>query len=698
MTVPDFCGGAGGSGKGNSPLAGSCRSLLFGWAPGTGSLVLPAEAGFLLGSTGSIAASTIVVEIHYNNPAQDTGALDSTTIRMIATPTLRTHNAGVLSTGDPLTSMRTIPASSTGVVHRQGVCASDCTAKLGGQSLTGFASFLHMHSHGKAMKSNLYDSSMNFKGTVDQIDFWNFEFQRGTEIDVTIAPGDNIFVHCEYDTSKWEWDVGAGIDSLQEMCMHFISYYPVVEVDGAPFTICGGSASYDTFRNIINGEFPGAGSLLDANALPSWNGRMFSRVCSIDDLFDADNDYEYSERVLGFDVPVQRLDPLEYDSVAGDWRPITSGFGTGEANVGGGGGGGDGDSRNSDDPNYDFMGFPFGGDAFKMYWRIQTESCELSLRVSVAGDVWVSVGLGTGMVGGKAVIADGGGVEEYSLTSKQTSGLDFEGAADGIVAATWTLVEGRRELEMNVTSIAGTEVNIGCSARRQLMGADAADLTDDVIVAYGASILTNAKHAERALFAINWNDTLSSGLLEPTEGAIEAHAYLMSVAFGLCMPLLIAFPVTRKPAASPSAWFAAHRGTAGFALLLVLGGLALAVSSIEDGEHLSDPHHLVGVVVVALVVMNPLLGVLRPAKESANRQLWLVAHRIVGYGSVLLGLFNCVLGAKLLEDAEGFAGESSVAVAAVFVAVGVIILGGANFARPADAGAQGEHVAKVISL
>jgi hypothetical protein len=61
---------------------------------------------------------------------------------------------------------------------------------------------------------------------LDARETWNLGFQTITTVDFKIQPGDQLNTHCVYDTTKVTKPVAFGKNSDDEMCMHFLGYYP----------------------------------------------------------------------------------------------------------------------------------------------------------------------------------------------------------------------------------------------------------------------------------------------------------------------------------------------------------------------------------------------------------------------------------------------------------------------------------------
>jgi dopamine beta-monooxygenase len=74
------------------------RELMWLWAPGASGSKLPDEAGIRILGTGLKA---FILQVHYDNPNDDAGMVDSSGFRIYYTSTLRANDAGVLEIGDP---------------------------------------------------------------------------------------------------------------------------------------------------------------------------------------------------------------------------------------------------------------------------------------------------------------------------------------------------------------------------------------------------------------------------------------------------------------------------------------------------------------------------------------------------------------------------------------------------------------------
>eukprot|EP01121_Diplochlamys_sp_Union-15-3_P016925 TRINITY_DN5861_c0_g1_i1.p1 TRINITY_DN5861_c0_g1~~TRINITY_DN5861_c0_g1_i1.p1 ORF type:complete len:467 (-),score=66.23 TRINITY_DN5861_c0_g1_i1:27-1427(-) len=217
-------------------LGTGCNSLLYAWAVGMDSLILPPQAGFRIGNESSHGIVQIIIEIHYNNVHQRTDIVDRSGIRIHYTPTLRQYDAGVMTLGDVVVKLPDISAH-TPYIEYETDCPSQCTSQWA-HSITVFADFQHMHQIGKQMWTTHWRGDKMI-GYLNRVDFYSFDFQQNTPMNIEIQPGDRFNIHCAYDSSSRSSVTKFGESSQDEMCMEFISYYPIITTDQRPYVFCG---------------------------------------------------------------------------------------------------------------------------------------------------------------------------------------------------------------------------------------------------------------------------------------------------------------------------------------------------------------------------------------------------------------------------------------------------------------------------
>eukprot|EP01119_Soliformovum_irregulare_P003401 TRINITY_DN138_c0_g2_i1.p1 TRINITY_DN138_c0_g2~~TRINITY_DN138_c0_g2_i1.p1 ORF type:complete len:562 (-),score=111.01 TRINITY_DN138_c0_g2_i1:56-1741(-) len=204
-------------------LAGYCSGQLWAWAPGMAPYAVPDVAGFRVGPVlGDF--QYLSLEVHYDNPDQVSGLIDSSGVRIYYTKNLRQHDASVLTVGDAYVRnpIRMEPNTEYKFEYD---CPEAATEKFIEEDLNFFGSFLHMHSAGKQIWTTHWRNG-SMISTINRIDFWDFGFQQTTTVDFVLKAGDRLNTHCIYNTKGRSGVTVFGMGSLDEMCMNFLTYYP----------------------------------------------------------------------------------------------------------------------------------------------------------------------------------------------------------------------------------------------------------------------------------------------------------------------------------------------------------------------------------------------------------------------------------------------------------------------------------------
>jgi hypothetical protein len=195
--------------------------MQWGWAPGIAPLALPEAAGFLVGQdAGSEVHFTL--QIHYDNPRQESGHVDSSGVNVYFTHDLRLHNASVFSLGD--VAGLAIPAgqSSFETIHH---CNEELTSQYFSNPIHVFGSWLHAHRLGAALWTDHRRDGAKL-GEVGRHDPYDFDLQHVEPLDVWIDPGDALVTHCVFDSSDRDAPTLGGGSTDEEMCLNYLFHYP----------------------------------------------------------------------------------------------------------------------------------------------------------------------------------------------------------------------------------------------------------------------------------------------------------------------------------------------------------------------------------------------------------------------------------------------------------------------------------------
>jgi hypothetical protein len=217
-----------------SPLSGTDQDcshgsdwlVQFGWAPGSEDFVLPPEAGFLVGDAAG-GQTHFVVEVHYNNPLEASGQVDSSGIDVCLTSDLRPNNAGVLGLGK--VSDIEIPPGEPAWVESSTCPSSMTSAALVGGPLTVFGAMPHGHLLARAIRTEQFRNGQ-LVGDLGRDDAFDFNDQKFIPIDGEVHGGDELVTTCVYDSTSRTTTTHGGLGTQDEMCLNALAYYPALPI------------------------------------------------------------------------------------------------------------------------------------------------------------------------------------------------------------------------------------------------------------------------------------------------------------------------------------------------------------------------------------------------------------------------------------------------------------------------------------
>jgi hypothetical protein len=195
------------------PGGASGRRVLYAWAPGASTLVLPPEAGFAEEGT-----THYVVQLHYSNGTYAPGLTDASGIELCTTDALRPNDADVVAFG---TRQITIPA--------RGALDVTCRVSIptGTESMHVFSAFPHMHSFGKSISTVQVPPDGGTPVDLGSQPHWSFKTELAFAVSATLAQGDIVQTRCAW-ANPTDQDVTFGYAANQEMCISYTAYYPKV--------------------------------------------------------------------------------------------------------------------------------------------------------------------------------------------------------------------------------------------------------------------------------------------------------------------------------------------------------------------------------------------------------------------------------------------------------------------------------------
>ena len=110
-----------------------CRGVVAAWGLGGEAYAFPEEAGYPVGEEHG-GATYYMMEVHYDNPGQHSGIIDSSGLEILLTPNLRKYDSGLMTVGHDVSSLHLIPPGLehyTTVGHCPDLCTSVNTFEEG---------------------------------------------------------------------------------------------------------------------------------------------------------------------------------------------------------------------------------------------------------------------------------------------------------------------------------------------------------------------------------------------------------------------------------------------------------------------------------------------------------------------------------------------------------------------------------------
>lgn len=251
---------------------GCMRGSWGGWAPGADVVSTPAWAGLPFGRGASIVSFT--VNIHYDNPAEQSGIIDSSGIQLWYTPDLRPHTIYTLTT----TTISTNPTILVPPGVRRWFLTRECVLNIQDKEteepaelhLTGVS--YHSHLLGREMYTEYWPV-----GEEDPIDLasapvWHFDDQGPRNIinwNISLRTGDRLQTTCVMDSSGRSASTMFAEETTDEMCWAKFHGWPST-TNGVTYS-CSGSVWSGTLAPTEPG-FGLATRHLEAQARNVWDG------------------------------------------------------------------------------------------------------------------------------------------------------------------------------------------------------------------------------------------------------------------------------------------------------------------------------------------------------------------------------------------------------------------------------------------
>ncbi|CAL4238491.1 unnamed protein product [Meganyctiphanes norvegica] len=207
-------------------LTYSCNHVMAAWTKGSKGFSYPDDVGYPLEPNG---AKFFMLEIQYRSV--DRTVWDAAGLKLLYTPNLRLHDAGILNTGIAPSWKHMVPPRQR-VVLSQGHCVGECTKEaLPPTGIHVFGALHSTHSLGRKIRVRHLRNDHEMKPITQDINhnpnYTDFRIFRHTR---QILPGDHLLTECQYNSMNHGQITLGGNKAHDETCQAFLLYWPKVDL------------------------------------------------------------------------------------------------------------------------------------------------------------------------------------------------------------------------------------------------------------------------------------------------------------------------------------------------------------------------------------------------------------------------------------------------------------------------------------
>ena len=131
----------------------------------------------------------------------------------------------------------------------------------------------------------------------------------------------------------------------------------------------------------------------------------------------------------------------------------------------------------------------------------------------------------------------------------------------------------------------------------------------------------------------------------------QIHAALMILSFGIFIPGGAVVAIFFKKSNPDGSATRLHKTLQSTGIICGIMGVVTAFLYVPAGNHLTKPHHILGITTITLALLQPLNAFFRP-HASEGRVAWKWVHRLGGSGTLICGIVNIFLGIAIFPTVE----------------------------------------------
>ena len=131
----------------------------------------------------------------------------------------------------------------------------------------------------------------------------------------------------------------------------------------------------------------------------------------------------------------------------------------------------------------------------------------------------------------------------------------------------------------------------------------------------------------------------------------QIHAALMILSFAIFIPGGAVVAIFFKKSNPDGSAMRLHKTLQSTGIICGIMGVVTAFLYVPAGNHLTKPHHILGITTITLALLQPLNAFFRP-HASEGQVTWKWLHRLGGSGTLICGIVNIFLGIAIYPTVE----------------------------------------------
>lgn len=208
----------------------NCNPIIFVWNVGGERQYFTQDAAYPFGRDTD--AKYVKLEVHYNNLGFKKNIVDNSGLRLWMTDKLLREDIQILEIGHVFSTEHIIPPKQPSfktVSHCPSQCLLEAMDSINIEKIKVISVLVHGHFLVRAIKVRHFRDGIELEPILIE-KHYDFNFQNFVLLKKPreILRGDRVTVECSYDSTKRNKVTLGGIESIDEMCLAYLTSYPSI--------------------------------------------------------------------------------------------------------------------------------------------------------------------------------------------------------------------------------------------------------------------------------------------------------------------------------------------------------------------------------------------------------------------------------------------------------------------------------------